>query len=52
MTDGALRRQIERPGGSGHSIPGLSDAVRIGGWIFFGAIRGNDPVTRTYPDDT
>jgi 2-iminobutanoate/2-iminopropanoate deaminase len=47
----ALRQQIVRPGGAGHSIPGLADAVRIGGWIYFGAIRGNDPVTRTYPDD-
>ena len=47
----ALRQQIVRPGGSGHSIPGLSDGVRIGGWLFFGAIRGNDPVTRQYPDD-
>jgi 2-iminobutanoate/2-iminopropanoate deaminase len=48
-----LRKQIIRPGGPGHATtPELSDGVRIGGWIFFGAIRGNDPVTREYPDDT
>ena len=52
MPEKPQRQQIVRPGGSGHSIPGLSDGVRIGGWLFFGAIRGNDPVTRTYPDDT
>ena len=52
MAGEPVRKQIERPGGPGHSIPGLSDGVRIGGWLFFGAIRGNDPVTRTYPDDT
>ena len=51
MPGNPYRQQVVRPGGSGHSIPGLSDAVRIGGWIFFGAIRGNDPVTRAYPDD-
>ena len=49
MPPSPYRQQVERPGGSGHSIPGLSDAVRIGGWIFFGAIRGNDPVTRDVP---
>ena len=52
MPDRLTRQQIIRPGGSGHSTPGLSDAVRIGGLIFFGALRGNDPVTRAIPDDT
>jgi 2-iminobutanoate/2-iminopropanoate deaminase len=51
MASKPLRQQIERPGGPGHSVPGLSDGVRIGGWLFFGAIRGNDPITRQYIAD-
>jgi 2-iminobutanoate/2-iminopropanoate deaminase len=39
------------PDGPGHG-QGMVPGVRAGGLLFFSAIRGNDPQTRAWSDDT
>jgi 2-iminobutanoate/2-iminopropanoate deaminase len=39
------------PGGPRHG-KGMVAGIRAGGFLFFSAIRGQDPETRAFPDDT
>jgi 2-iminobutanoate/2-iminopropanoate deaminase len=46
------RETIESPAGGPAHIKGMVTGVRAGNLIFYSAIRGRDPVTKAFSDDT
>jgi 2-iminobutanoate/2-iminopropanoate deaminase len=49
----AVRETLEGPeDGPRHRMEGMITAVRAGAYLFFSAIRGRNPVTRTFSADT
>ena len=47
-----LREELKSPPGGPRHGKGMVAGVRAGGLLFFSAIRGQDPATREFPDDT
>ncbi len=47
-----IRETIESPDGGPKHMPGMVAGVRAGDFIFFSAIRGRDPITNGFSDDT
>src|SRR5438105_289305 len=47
-----LREELKSPPGGPRHGKGMVAGVRAGGLLFFSAIRGQDPQTREFPDDT
>jgi 2-iminobutanoate/2-iminopropanoate deaminase len=47
-----LREELKSPPGGPRHGEGMVAGVRAGGFLFFSAIRGQNPETREFPDDT
>jgi 2-iminobutanoate/2-iminopropanoate deaminase len=46
------RETVESPEGGPNHMVGMVPGVKAGGMIYFSAIRGRDPTSHTFPDDT
>jgi 2-iminobutanoate/2-iminopropanoate deaminase len=47
-----IRETVESPPDGPTHMRGMVAGVRAGGFIFYSAIRGRDPITKTFSDDT
>ncbi len=47
-----IRETVESPEGGPKHMAGMVAGVRAGDFIFFSAIRGRDPATNSFSDDT